>query len=122
MFTHQVVNALYQVLLVRVAFPKRHVHALSTICATWRGWTARLCSQTVQVANGSREYQIRRFSPFFFACLSIFNLYFITLLSFPRSSSNVAFISIFTSLRLYVGWIRLGWPADPKTNLRISPP
>jgi hypothetical protein len=32
------------------------------------------------------------------------------------------FIPILTPLRLYVAWRRLGWPADPKTNPRITPP
>jgi hypothetical protein len=37
--------------------------------------------------------------------------------------SNLSFFtSIFTSLRLYVVWKRFGWPADPKTKPRISPP
>jgi hypothetical protein len=43
MFTHQVANALFQVLLVRSAFPKHRGHVLSTICATWKGRTVWLC-------------------------------------------------------------------------------
>jgi hypothetical protein len=35
--------------------------------------------------------------------------------------SNIAFfISIFIPLRIYVIWRRLGWPANPKTNPRIT--
>jgi hypothetical protein len=38
-------------------------------------------------------------------------------------ASNLAFfISIFTSLRLYVIQRRLGWSIDPKINLGITPP
>jgi hypothetical protein len=35
MLTHQVANALYQVLLVRSAFLKGRGRVLGTICATW---------------------------------------------------------------------------------------
>jgi hypothetical protein len=35
MFTHQVANDLYEVLLVHLAFPKGMGHVLSTKCATW---------------------------------------------------------------------------------------
>jgi hypothetical protein len=37
-------------------------------------------------------------------------------------SNIVFFTSIFTSLRLYVVWRRLGWPIDPKTKHVISLP
>jgi hypothetical protein len=48
------------------------------------------------------------------------NQYIFCSLLFPLGvDSNVAF---FTSLRFYVVWRRLGWPIDPKTKHRISPP
>jgi hypothetical protein len=51
------------------------------------------------------------------------NISFVPLLFALGVDSNLAFFtSIFTSLRLYVVWRRLGWDADPKTNPRISPP
>jgi hypothetical protein len=53
--------------------------------------------------------------------LNQINISFVPLLFALEVDNNVAFFtSTFTSLRICVVWRRLRWPADPKTNHRMS--
>jgi hypothetical protein len=88
---------------------------LSTICATWCGWTDRLCGRTVWGADdlhlgadGPRLYNIMRFNPFLCVFIHL-NLWI--LLETPRNRSRAPpiYMNRYDRLR--------AWPIEPNQSI-----